>query len=288
MNESHLEIKVSVQSLEPPSGKSLDLSSHIQKEDSKAESIKVTAAFPTNSEKSLSPVGANMTNQITKMNKPKHRNFLTIYRRGRLGNMMFQYAAGLGISRRLNRTFIMDKDKFNQLAPVHLQNIFKISHLGRIPGGFHWEMFTEFKPSKYDNRCESLPDDVDLMIVGYFQSYKYFQNIDAEIRQEYIFLDHIQKQAEDLLMRTLPPGTATVTVGIHVRRGDKVTYPGLVQPTSYFRKAMEHMRQQHGNVTFLVATDDRDWATSTDLLAGSDVIVLEEASGEVSVIPLYM
>ena len=121
------------------------------------------------------------------------------------------------------------------------------------------------------------------MLFGFFQSVKYFEDIQEEIRSEYTFVDRIQDKAEGLLNRSLISRPDTVTVGIHIRRGDKSKSKSNILATTYFKNSMDYMRQKYGKVTFLVATDSRDWALKTDLLPGDDVIILDEADGEVGI-----
>ena len=198
---------------------------------------------------------------------------------------MCQYAAALGIAKKLNITFVIDPSRKYSFSNVNLQRIFKITHLGNIPDRKHmkWLRYEERKPSIYGDEWKGLPKGRNIILWGFFQSVRYFEDIQNEIRNEFTFIDSIQEQADSLLTRTLISRPDTITVGIHIRRGDKAHSPTNIEPTAYFKVSMDYMRQKYGKVTFLVATDSRDWALKTDLLPGDDVVILEEASGEVSI-----
>ena len=94
----------------------------------------------------------------------------------------------------------------------------------------------------------------------------------AEVREELVFKDNIMHKARRILQK-ITGGRArdAVVVGVHARRGDKLEvwrrnwgrdirdilgrYEG-----SYFRHCMELMRRRHGEVVFIVTSDNVAWA----------------------------
>ncbi len=73
------------------------------------------------------------------------------------------------------------------------------------------------------------------------------------------------------------------TVGVHVRRGDylKPAFRGMlpVLPASWFESAAQIVRQRHGDVRFLVVTDDPAWARDRLRLPGpTEVASLDHPS----------
>ena len=94
----------------------------------------------------------------------------------------------------------------------------------------------------------------------------------AEVRDELVFKDNILHKARRILQK-ITGGRArdAVVVGVHARRGDKLEvwrrnwgrdirdilghYEG-----SYFRHCMGLMRRRHGEVVFIVTSDNVAWA----------------------------
>jgi hypothetical protein len=73
------------------------------------------------------------------------------------------------------------------------------------------------------------------------------------------------------------------TVGVHVRRGDylKPAFRGMlpVLSASWFESAAQIVRQRHGDVRFLVVTDDPAWARDRLRLPGpTEVASLDHPS----------
>jgi hypothetical protein len=66
------------------------------------------------------------------------------------------------------------------------------------------------------------------------------------------------------------------TVGVHVRRGDylKPAFRGVlpVLPAAWFESAAQIVRQRHGDVRFLVVTDDPAWARDRLRLPGPTTV----------------
>ncbi|XP_005095554.1 galactoside alpha-(1,2)-fucosyltransferase 1 isoform X2 [Aplysia californica] len=216
-----------------------------------------------------------ITEQSTTKHSTRHL-LLTFEPYGRLGNAMFQYAGLLGIAKMNNRTpFVLPGSVLTR--NFNLSNVKSVAHLER------WLHLGEPRYAAYNPAFKNLPEE-NLVLQAYLQSYKYFYNISSEIKREFHFLDRTDKAARKLVTSSMPSGGDWITVGVHVRRGDKLTRKeltlGEVIPTrSYFRKAMDWMRDKHGHVVFLVATDDTVWTKANVL--GSDVVLLPLASADV-------
>ncbi|RUS75084.1 hypothetical protein EGW08_017161, partial [Elysia chlorotica] len=88
------------------------------------------------------------------------------------------------------------------------------------------------------------------------------------------------------LIKFLRPRIGTRTpIGVHVRRYDLLTQKeirlgSLAAPRSYFQQAFAWMRSRHGDVVFLVATDDPTWCKE-NIVQGDDVILLPHATADV-------
>jgi hypothetical protein len=172
---------------------------------------------------------------------------------GWLGNQMFQYAATFALSKRMGVSCA-----FPAKSP-NLHDIFPLSanireHSAPIlrEAGFH------FSP---------LPIDVkDLVLHGYFQSEKYFEDCREEVKKEFSFRN---PQQFTLLENT---------VSIHVRRGDYMKHPNHHPLCSmdYYNRAMSEFK----GYNFLVCTDDKKWCKENFKQDNVQVSLLEDASQE--------
>jgi hypothetical protein len=172
---------------------------------------------------------------------------------GWLGNQMFQYAATLALSKRIGVSCA-----FPAKSP-NLHDIFLLSaeiheHCAPIlrEGGFH------FSPLSTDVN--------DLVLQGYFQSEKYFEDCREEVKKEFSFRN---PQQFTLLENT---------VSIHVRRGDYVNQPHY-HPTcsmDYYHRAMAEFK----GYNFLVCTDDKKWCEENFKQDNVQISLLEDASQE--------
>jgi len=170
-------------------------------------------------------------------------SFNSIGSLGRLGNQLFQYAALKGIANRL---------ECKLLVPNHLKELFhffKLEHL--MPEQIGDSEFKEY-------RCKNIFHYQDLRfkknqdLVGYFQSWKYFSQIEAEISEDFSFQNSILEKAKILIQAYNNP------YFLHVRRGDyllKEDYHPVLN-LDYYNKAIEAYSKES---ECLVFSDDINW-----------------------------
>ncbi|CAG5119211.1 unnamed protein product [Candidula unifasciata] len=200
---------------------------------------------------------------------------------GRLGNQMFMYASLLGIAHTLNRTAFISPG-------FSLDVAFKLGHVAEIPESETWPIaeqnYYAIFERTYLNKLRT--DDLqheNLTLSGFFQSWKYFQNITETIRTEFLFRTPVLRQRDKILQTVLPhPKQEVILVGVHVRRSDLLSNQNIamgytVPDTSYFKKAFQWMRSKFvgEKVMFLVASDDFLWCENH--LRGSDVLLMPPA-----------
>lgn len=179
---------------------------------------------------------------------------------GRLGNQLFQYAALIGISKNNGYELIIPpsleenewKDHFIFKAfGEEIINFFnhKIGFIN-APTIIEDEYMYD-RPKKHmfnQNLFHSCPDNVNIQ--GWFQSYKYFENVKNEIRQAFKFKKIIEKPFDKY-------------VAIHVRRGDHLTgymhHPVL--PMDYYDAAMKLF----DGYNFVIISDDPEWCKQQDV-----------------------
>ncbi|BFZ21179.1 hypothetical protein BsWGS_24218 [Bradybaena similaris] len=201
---------------------------------------------------------------------------------GRLGNQMFRYASLLGIAHTFNRTPFISPG-------FSLDYVFKLRHIAEIPESESWpvvkqNLYATFEKPVLNKLLSQDTRHQNLTISGYFQSWKYFQNIPEIIRTEFLFREPVLHQRDRILKTVLPISRREVIlVGVHIRRSDLLSSNNValgytVPTTSYFLKAFQWMRRKFSGekVVFLVASDDFSWCENH--LNRSDVVLMPQAS----------
>ncbi|XP_074656000.1 galactoside alpha-(1,2)-fucosyltransferase 2-like [Tubulanus polymorphus] len=191
---------------------------------------------------------------------------MTVWFTGRIGNLMYQYAALCAISKHCDVMPVIPFDfklatVFELTAPS-----LKLAKKG-VKTVLKEKSTGKFDPRFRNLNIASLPA---CRIRGYLQSWKYFQNEADEIRKQFTFRKHIKMAAENFIERSaynLPLLTSAniTTIGIHIRRGDMKStrsfrFGYVTVPVSYIKNAMDRMTSLYGEkVLFIVASDDIPW-----------------------------
>lgn len=206
---------------------------------------------------------------------------------GGLGNQMFQYAAGRALAHKYKTELKLDiRDFKNYTLRSYDLNHFGIienfatsSDLSRVllhSEGLATKIFKQIinnirhsKPIKYIKEGEydfqqnilKLSDNVYLD--GYWQSEKYFQEIESTIRKEFSFLNPLTPTSQDFMEKI----KASESVSLHVRRGDYVSDPKTnsvhgVCGIEYYCSAIDIIIKNVENPCFFVFSDDPEWAYS--------------------------
>ena len=181
-------------------------------------------------------------------------------RGGRIGNQMFEYASAYGIARMNNRSAVTHKTKFNTLWTLFTN--LSVPRSGPLPN------MKTMKPGSYaayDPKFEKLPES-NVKLYGYFQSWKFFQKYERDLRAQFVFREAIRSKASEYFVNIAQThknnsSDKNITfVGVHVRRGDMVNLPRYrVASKSYIVKAMDAFRRNFTRVQFVVCSDDIPW-----------------------------
>lgn len=168
---------------------------------------------------------------------------------GRLGNVLFEIAAGASLAKRMNVPFKAltggSEDMKKYLEPFRKTILRKI-------------VFSENFPSNVDVYKEisfsynPLPEQENMILKGYFQSEKYFDK--AFVRD----LFQINPETKNYILQKYGHILQLKPVAIHVRRGDylRLEFKYPVCRMSYFKKAISRFDP---NACFLVVSDDIAW-----------------------------
>lgn len=158
---------------------------------------------------------------------------MIVYIMGGLGNQMFQYAAGYAVAKTLGETLELN-------TTFYEVNKNRQYELGVFPISFHvTDNFAESVKERQHSYQEITKSG---MMVGYWQTEKYFDCVEDEIRKEF----YLPKAEIDDNM-----------VAVTVRRGDYLSLPDVfVQlDEAYYGEA----RKNFPNSVFVVFSDDPEW-----------------------------
>ena len=141
---------------------------------------------------------------------------------GQLGNQMFQYASLKGIARNNGHNFcipnhneIFDDGIGNKLH-IELFKPFVLKNFSEL----NCQVIDKDRPVVQEHQFhfneqlfKNCPDWVSL--AGFFQTEKYFKNIEKEIREDFTFKDEILEPCQEMMGEF---GEAPLS--LHIRRGD--------------------------------------------------------------------
>ncbi|MFH1677734.1 MAG: alpha-1,2-fucosyltransferase [Patescibacteria group bacterium] len=211
---------------------------------------------------------------------------------GGLGNQMFQYAMGRQVAKQNNIELKLDTSSFkiiNNNTPRHYSlNVFNIKEnfinqygikkiakhsnlINKIISKIYYlrqkfslikikinQNYITEKAFNFDPEILKLKDDIYLD--GYWQSEKYFKDIEDIIRKEFtlknVFSEEAEKIAEEI--------TAVNSVSLHIRRGDYINnektqkYHGSCS-LNYYYQAVKKISRKINNPVFFIFSDDIEW-----------------------------
>lgn len=170
---------------------------------------------------------------------------------GYLGNQMFQYAALKNIANNINTDYIIPEKNTGKFSQ-QLTNAFILND--SVKYGMTDFKQVEEKQFHYDSEfIQSMTDNID--IKGYFQSEKYFKNIEKEIKNDFKF-------KETYLIPTQK------YVSLHVRRGDYNLLPKHhpVCTIEYYKNAMNLFPNSH----FVIISDDIEWCKKQEIFTNCE------------------
>jgi hypothetical protein len=204
---------------------------------------------------------------------------------GGLGNQMFQYASAWALASEHGMELKLDISDFHRFPPRrYLLDHFRVDAVIARPD----ELAMFDKDSKRfrtatrkfvarllgDNRVtgrtvfergfpwQKIPLDrtIDTLLIGYWQSERYFLSMAHQIRQAFV----LRAPPDARTQRLLDDIDRQPAVSLHVRRGDYVSNPvvqkkhGLVG-LDYYAAAVAHILALEPQARFYVFSDDLDW-----------------------------
>lgn len=170
---------------------------------------------------------------------------------GGIGNNLFQIACAYAYSLKYNKELALKNEKFgtthnaldtykdNLLSNIIFDNKEYFSEL------YHEMVFYYKDIPKMDNH---------VLLVGYFQSEKYFKEYEKEIRALFSYPEEYQNKIKEKYKNFLNKNTCS----IHIRRGDYLQSPDH-HPTVSINYIMKSVRQMPEDSVFIVMSDDIEW-----------------------------
>lgn len=188
---------------------------------------------------------------------------------GGLGNQMYQYATGKALSLRHEVKLYLHTSWFEEIKGYSdaTQRIYeldgfgirpkKMSMVDKILFKYHPPVLFKEAGLEYQSGFEELGGNA--ILDGYWQSYKYFEAYENQIKYDFKFPDIStaeNKKAMDAIIKS-------ESISVHVRRGDYNTkrgrsYHGLVKP-EYYYNSIRKMKVHVKNPKIFVFSDEINW-----------------------------
>ena len=195
---------------------------------------------------------------------------------GRLGNQMFQYASLRGIAANRGYGFCIppvevfgSNDLNVKQSGIHIHNTFDLSHVQTSISSYNIieESHCHFDEVLF-HECE---DNVDLL--GYFQTEKYFQHIENDIRKDFSFSNQLLTVCSDFIDEI---DSTHQIISLHIRRGDYLNLNSFhpIPSLSYYEEALD----QFPNLPVLIFSDDSNWCMEQELFDGDKFLVSTNTS----------
>ncbi len=210
----------------------------------------------------------------------RNRREVCVKLSGRLGNQMFQYAAGLGLARRIGATLTLDGAPADSAAKSRIQVIRSFS----LPESCYYSgtslaesvsrvLARSFGVRRAPLRKHGLPiiheaglefdptltnGNQGCYLVGRWQSARYFETEEAEIRKTFDLSRYstVAVRDDEQRIRREP-----MPVAIHLRRGDYATNPRTLSrfglcTRPYYDAARRHLESVTRPSHYFVFSDD--------------------------------
>ena len=211
--------------------------------------------------------------------------FNHIGRLGQLGNQMFQYASLKGIAKHRGFDYAIPfySDVFvDELGNKLRTQLFEPFNFDVKIDGIKTEKYIQEPHFQFSQELfDKCPDNVSLY--GFFQTEKYFKNVEDIIREDFTFKDNILHPCQDMMQGILEQGSV---IGLHIRRKDYLTNPNHhFVGIDYYKRALEKFSN---DVNVLVFSDDPKWCHQQSLFEDDRFMISENDSGYVDMCLMSM
>jgi hypothetical protein len=203
---------------------------------------------------------------------------------GGLGNQMFQYAVGRQLALKNNARLLLDTSGFEEYklrkySLDHFNLTVEIADKKTLESFYQYLQKKNYFKRFYnrflkrpkiiyliENNYEYKPNIInkyngDIVLEGFWQSEKYFEEIKNIIQQEFT-LKTMPEPKDKAVIDKIQSGNS---VSIHIRRGDYVSNPTTFQyhgicSLDYYIEATKLIQSRIDNPQYFVFSDDIDWS----------------------------
>lgn len=223
---------------------------------------------------------------------------------GGMGNQMFQYAIARHIAIKHNTSVVLDLsflnnrplnadytfrnyelDIFNIKARIANNNDFKFIKpsyynilkykLLNKPIPYYKQHIITQKDIHFDKNILTAPNNV--LLNGYWQSEKYFKNIEETIKEDFTITEPLDVKNNEVLYNII----TTNSVAIHFRRGDYVSNKSTkathgICDLKYYYEAVDCIKQKVTNPFFYIFSDDIEWVIENFKLNNNIIYIDKE------------
>jgi len=224
---------------------------------------------------------------------------------GGLGNQMFQYTLYKALKKRFPKVKadLYWFDGYNRHYGYELEKIFgirisKASEFESVLYDIHNRRWIFRKLRRLLNLKKAYQEETDLFSFdpniltdknsayywGYWQNLNYFQDIEKEIRADFVFTTPSDSRNLQILERIRNSNS----ISIHVRRGDYLTDPllGGLCELDYYENGVSHMQAHIKSPKYFVFSNDIPWCKNN--LNISDCEFISWNDGEQSHIDMQL
>lgn len=196
---------------------------------------------------------------------------------GGLGNQLFQYSLGRSLSIKNNDLLKLDLSDFTKDNPRSyglgyfniLENFATEEDVNKIKKTGFLKIVDNFKPyykrsvikyKGYDFDPNILKLSGNFYLDGYWQSEKYFKDIEDIIRKEITIKEPLADKYANLINNIKNSNS----VSIHIRRGDYLTNQKFSKiynllDEKYYQSAVNFIAKKISNPHFFIFSDDIEW-----------------------------
>jgi len=201
----------------------------------------------------------------------------------RLGNLMFVFAATVGIAAQNNMTPIIDRSS-SLVDAFHIVELI-VDNMDNALLASSVVNYREQRASTYEASTRHLllslgrtQRPTNVRICCYLQSWRYFDQSADRVRRNFRFREPVADAADAFIAASSSGSDSGKTrVGVHVRHGyASDAYKGgyIVAPLQYLRSAMRYFTDRYRHVEFVVCSDNITWCrenlpTAVDFASGA-------------------
>lgn len=218
---------------------------------------------------------------------------------GGLANQMFEYAMARTVAHRRQTSVRLDFQSLNadrkrcyclgawkiNAAPassvdyLRLRCVSKWHRMLNRPGPYYAEPYVSEQSFGFDSNVLKAPRHC--LLIGYWQSEKYFKEIEPIIRREFTLRAEPSAKTQEVAREI----RASNSVSVHIRRGDYVSDPDSHRAhgtcsTQYYENAAAHIARRVDHPHLFVFSDEPQWVRENLNLPFSMTFVDHNSPGD--------